>query len=210
MPTELKFKLFSFRFPDTCKQIPNLTFQKSAHTGLILGYSWELLCLLPHSVNPPVPTPPSFAPILPSVKVHFQMARGESPSLWVPMYLFSLYGVCMLSHFNHVQLFVTLWTVACHDPLSMGCSRQEYRSGLPCPPPGDLPDTGIKPTSLKSPALASRFLTTSATWEAPPCMAVLYISILVLYSSQSNELSSDRTEIHLSLTSSQMLVTTST
>ena len=48
--------------------------------------------------------------------------------------------VCVLSHFSHVQLFVILWTVACQAPLSMGFSRQEYRSGLPCSPPGDLPD----------------------------------------------------------------------
>ena len=44
--------------------------------------------------------------------------------------------------------------------------RQEYWSGLSCPPPGDLPDPGIKPTSLMSPALAGRFFTTSASWEA--------------------------------------------
>ena len=52
-------------------------------------------------------------------------------------------------------------------PLSRGFSRQGYWSGLPCPPPGDLPDPGIKPASLPSPALASSFFTTSATWEAP-------------------------------------------
>ena len=51
-------------------------------------------------------------------------------------------------------------------PLSMGFSRQEYWSGLSCPPPGNLPDPGIKPTSLMSPALADRFFTTSASWEA--------------------------------------------
>ena len=50
--------------------------------------------------------------------------------------------------------------------LSMGFSRQEYWSGLPCPPPEDLPDPGIEPMSLKSPALASGFFTTSATWKA--------------------------------------------
>ena len=43
--------------------------------------------------------------------------------------------------------FATLWTVACQSPLSMGFSRQEYWSGLPCPPPGDLPETRIEPTS---------------------------------------------------------------
>ena len=52
----------------------------------------------------------------------------------------------MLSHFNHVWLFGTLWTVARQaPPLSVGFSRQEYRSGLPCPPPGDLSNPGIKP-----------------------------------------------------------------
>ena len=47
-------------------------------------------------------------------------------------------------------LFVTLWTIACQDPLSMGFSRQEYWSGLPLPSPEDLPDLGIEP---RSPAL---------------------------------------------------------
>ena len=49
----------------------------------------------------------------------------------------------------------------------MGFSRQEYWSGLPCPPAGDFPNPGIEPTSLVSPALAGGFFTTSATWEAP-------------------------------------------
>ena len=62
---------------------------------------------------------------------------------------------------------VTPWTVAHQAPLSMEFSRQEYWSGLPFPPPGDLPYPGIKPMSLTSPALADRFFTTSATWEAP-------------------------------------------
>ena len=51
----------------------------------------------------------------------------------------------------------------------MGFSRQEYWSGLPCPSPRDLPNPGIKPTSLTSPALAGRFFTTSTTWEALTC-----------------------------------------
>ena len=49
---------------------------------------------------------------------------------------------------------VTPWTVVHQAPLSMGFSRQEYWSGLPCPPPGDLPDPGIKPASLMSSAFA--------------------------------------------------------
>ena len=75
--------------------------------------------------------------------------------------------VCMGSRFSRVQLLVTPWTVARQVPLSMGFSRQEYCSGLPFPPPGDLPNRGTKPQSLISPALAGRFFTTSVTWDAP-------------------------------------------
>ena len=60
----------------------------------------------------------------------------------------------------------TPWTVAHQAPLSMGFSSQACCSGLPCPSPGDLPEPGIKPMSFMSPALAGRFFTTSATWEA--------------------------------------------
>ena len=75
--------------------------------------------------------------------------------------------VCMRdTSLSCVRLFVTPWSVAHHQaPLSMGFSRQEYWSGLPCPPPGDLPDPGIEPMSLVSAALAGKFFTTSATWE---------------------------------------------
>ena len=59
---------------------------------------------------------------------------------------------CMLSH-NCVQHFATPWTVAIQAPLSMGFFRQEYRSELPCPLPGDLPDPGIKPMSPVAPTL---------------------------------------------------------
>ena len=54
----------------------------------------------------------------------------------------------VLSLFNHVWLFATLWTVALQAPLPVGFSRQEYGSGLPCPPPRDLSDPRIKPVSL--------------------------------------------------------------
>ena len=72
----------------------------------------------------------------------------------------------MLSHFSRVALFETPSTIALQAPLSMGFSRQEHWSGLPCPPPGDLSDPGIEPASLMSPALAGRFFTTVATREA--------------------------------------------
>ena len=62
---------------------------------------------------------------------------------------------------------VALGTIARQAPLSMGLSRQECWSGLPCPPPGDLPDQGSNPHLLRSPALAGGFFTTSATWETP-------------------------------------------
>ena len=84
----------------------------------------------------------------------------------------------MPSRFSCVWLFVTLWTVACQAPLSKGFSRQEYWSGLPCPPPGDFSNPGMEPESLMSPTLAGRFFTTSATWEAPNPEHLLLISIL--------------------------------
>ena len=70
----------------------------------------------------------------------------------------------MLSRFSCVRLFVTLWTGAL-QALSMGFSRRE----LPYPPPGELPNPGIEPVTLKSPELADRFFTTNATW---PCLHV--------------------------------------
>ena len=63
-------------------------------------------------------------------------------------------SACLLRRFSHVRLFVTPWTVACQTLLSMGFSRHEYWNGLPCLPPGDLPNPGIKPVSLTSPTWA--------------------------------------------------------
>ena len=70
--------------------------------------------------------------------------------------------MCVLSH---VQFFTTPWTVARQVPLSMEFSRQEYWSGLPFPSPGNLPDPGIEPKSLASPALAGGFFTTAPPGE---------------------------------------------
>ena len=64
---------------------------------------------------------------------------------------------CMLSH---VRLSASLWTVACQAPLFMGFPRQEHWSGLIFPPPGDLPDPRIKPSSLVSLTLAGGVFTT--------------------------------------------------
>ena len=67
---------------------------------------------------------------------------------------------CVLSHLCRVWHFATPWTIACQAPLSVGFSRQEYWSGLPCSPPGDLPDPGVEPVSPASPALQVNSLTT--------------------------------------------------
>ena len=84
----------------------------------------------------------------------------------VDEYILSDLSCAVLSRFSCVWFFAKLWTVACQAPLSIGISRQDYWSGLPHPPLGDLPDLGIEPTSLRSAALTGRFFTTSANWEA--------------------------------------------
>ena len=91
-------------------------------------------------------------------------------SVHLKKYIYICYICCaVLSRFSRDRLFVTRQTVAHQAPLSMGLSRQECPSGLPCPPPADLFNPGVKPASLMSPALAAlagRFFTTKATWEA--------------------------------------------
>ena len=84
---------------------------------------------------------------------------------------------------SHVRLCETLWTLAHQAPVSQGFSRQEYWSGLPCFPPGDLPNPGIEPVSLMSPALAG-FFTTRATWEAHTLPSTKYHPILSLLACQ--------------------------
>ena len=82
------------------------------------------------------------------------------------------------STLHHVWLFATLWTVARQTPLSMGFSRPQYWSGLPHPPPGDLPDSdsGIEPTCV-TPSALDGFFTTSATWEVHTFRSGQYIDI---------------------------------
>ena len=96
---------------------------------------------------------------------HKYQMEGSSPQLtkadqhsWGQIRRF-IFNLCMLSHFSRIQLFATPWTVARQAPLSMGFSREEYWSGLLCPPPGDLPNPGMEPAS-PSPALAGGFFTT--------------------------------------------------
>ena len=66
----------------------------------------------------------------------------------------------MLRRFSCVWLCETLWTVACQAPLSLGFSKPEYWSGLPCSPPGYIPNPGIEPAS---PVLAGGFFTTESS-----------------------------------------------
>ena len=104
----------------------------------------------------------------------------------------------MLSHFSHVQLSVTLWTLAHEAPLSMGFSRQEYWGRLWCSLSGDLPGPGIDPASLTSVASAGGvclfvFSTTSSTWillfklQAHVYIYLYYIYIYIyLYQNHQN------------------------
>ena len=69
----------------------------------------------------------------------------------------------MFKSLSRVRLFAAPWTIIHEAPLPMEFSRQEYCRRLPFPTPGDLPDPGIEPASLVSPALAGGFFTTSTT-----------------------------------------------
>ena len=84
-----------------------------------------------------------------------------------------------LSHFIPIQHFTTLWTLAHQAPLSMEFARQACWSGLPFPPPGDLPNLGTKPTSLESSSLAGGFFTT----EPPGKHSASYTSFYIFSSS---------------------------
>ena len=97
--------------------------------------------------------------------------------------LYAYSFACVLSCFSPVC--ATPWTVAHQASLSMGFSRQEYWSGLSCPPPGDPPNPEIKPVSLTSPELAGGFFTTSTTWEAPNWFYRTNIFSVVMYGCES-------------------------
>ena len=103
-------------------------------------------------------------------------------SFFISVFLVSISLInlsCVLIHFSRVRLFATLWTVACQAPLSMGFSTQEYWSGLLFSSPGDLSDSGIKPTPITSPALADGFFSTSTTWEA--CVSIFWYEWCLIF-----------------------------
>ena len=111
------------------------------------------------------------------VHKHFSLTVSEDIAVCVCVCVCVWCGHArVLSHFSHIQLFVTLWTIVRQAPLSMGFSRQEYWSELPFPPPGDLPDPGTEPTFFMS-AYVGRWVITSATWKAPRIQQ--YISYII-------------------------------
>ena len=79
----------------------------------------------------------------------------------------NMYVPCVPSCFSPVRLFATPWTVTHQAPLSIGFSRQEPWSGLPCPPAGDLPDTGIESVTSCSSSFAGEFFTSEPPGKPP-------------------------------------------
>ena len=97
----------------------------------------------------------------------FSGNRYRRKQLWIGTRDVCISAGLHFAHGNMTAEFVAPWTVSPLAPLSMEFSKQEYWSGLPVPTPGDLPNPGVEPTSLVSPALAGGFFTTCTTWEVP-------------------------------------------
>ena len=95
--------------------------------------------------------------------------------------------MCVYSHLSHAQLFESLWTVVHQAPLSMGFSRQEYWSGLSCPPPGDLPEPGIELVSCSS-CSAGRFFTTEPSGRPSLIYCITFKIIIVVVVSLKSKL----------------------
>ena len=100
------------------------------------------------------------------------VCSGQTLAEKIPIIFYRFYHlhccVCVLSRFSYIRLCATPWTVVRQAPLYMEFSRQEYWSGLPFPPPGDLPNPGTELSSLISPALSGRFFTTHTTASYVP------------------------------------------
>ena len=124
-----------------------------------------------------------------------------SPAVWLQTQALSSVGLlwswafvgniidCSVAQVCLVSDSATPWTVACQAPWSMKFSRQEYWSGLPFPTLGDLPDQGIKPKSLASPALAGRFFITAPPGKPSPYQRYwLSLYLLLLNSSSTRPL----------------------
>ena len=101
-----------------------------------------------------------------------------------PPAIYFTYGSVHAQLLNHVILFTTPCIVVCKTPLSMGFLRQEYQSALPFPPPGDLPNPGIKPVSPMSPALQAILY----RWAVREAHGGVYMPILISRSSHPRSL----------------------
>ena len=98
--------------------------------------------------------------LLLSINLHMSSLHSQSSQISLPYCkTFITVQFSSVQSLSQVRLFATPWTVAHQAPLSVGFSRQGYWSGLPCPPPGDLPRPGI--ASLASPAMAGGLFATS-------------------------------------------------
>ena len=113
--------------------------------------------------------------------------QGSNPGLlhcrWV-LYCLSHKGYC--DRYCHVWRFATPWTVGLQTPLSMGISKQDDWSGLPCPPPGDLPNPGIELKSLSSPALSAGFFTIEPFGKPSVKMTIAKVKILCHWAISEN------------------------
>ena len=128
----------------------------------------ELLGLwMDHSSSPPSPV---ISPL--SLHIIFPLYMSVSVSKFLLFYKDTSHIALWLNvccHFSYFWLFLILWTIPHQAPLSLGFSRQEYWSGVLCPPLGDLPNLWIKP------ALAGKFFTTSTIWtEWPHLNLIIY------------------------------------
>ena len=104
---------------------------------LVTGSSYLLIAFIQSLF--PLPTPLKLPPQVTTNLISFSMSVCFLSIIDLQHYFcFCYIAQCVLSLFSHVQLFVTLWTLSHQVPLSTGSSRQEYWSGLPCPPPGNL------------------------------------------------------------------------
>ena len=117
--------------------------------------------------------------------MNLKMTR--QPTLkWLRKNPYMCMSVCMFSPFIGVWLFANLWTVAHQAPLSMGFSREEYWSRLPCPPPGDRPDPGIEPISCVS-CNAGRFFTDEPQGSHTCVYLYVYLIIIIcIYTYREN------------------------
>ena len=120
---------------------------------------------------------------------------------WAMMGHFPAMRVCVLSS---VLLFATPWSAACQGPLSIGFPRQEHWSGLPFPPPGDLPDPGIQPASPVIPAFSGGFFTTE-----PPIWSNKYPKKIIQIASGSRKKDQRQVESKWILTQGKTWVLTS-